>query len=130
MAAAQRGASIIEWMVIDLNEAQVKTLEQVRQVLEGARELVFQGAGDADEQRYEWIEPVLRRFGYRQLGRADRGAVLVYVQHLSGWCRAGYPVRRVHTFRPRHHAHLRHRVRGRLPQGPQPGARRQTAGLH
>jgi hypothetical protein len=89
-AAAQRGASIIELMVIDMNEAQVKTLEQMREVLEGTRALVFQGAGadDDDGQRYGWIEQVLRRFGYRRLGRAERGTVLAYVQHLSGYSRA------------------------------------------
>ena len=32
-----RGGSIIERMVIDMNEAQVRTLEQVRQVLEGTQ---------------------------------------------------------------------------------------------
>ena len=31
-AACWRGASIIEAMVIDMNEAQVRTVEQVRQV--------------------------------------------------------------------------------------------------
>ena len=79
--------SIIESMVIDLNEAQVRTLEQVRQVLAGTQALAFTAAAD-DEARYRWIEQVLRRFGYRQLGRADRGAVLAYVQRLSGYSRA------------------------------------------
>ena len=35
-----------------------------------------------------WIEQVLRRFEYRRLGRADNGAVLAYLQHLSGYSRA------------------------------------------
>ena len=47
----------------------------------------FRRAED-DEGRYGWIEQVLRRFGYRQLGRADRGAVLAYLQRLSGYSRA------------------------------------------
>lgn len=82
-----RGALIIRAMVIDMNEAQVRTLEQVRQVLAGTQALQF--AACADEQdRYEWIEHVLRRFGYRQLGRADRGSVLAYVQRFSGYSRA------------------------------------------
>jgi transposase InsO family protein len=79
--------SIIEAMVIDMNEAQVRTLEQVRQVLAGTQALEFSRAED-DEGRYEWIEQVLRRFGYRQLGRADRGPVLAYLQRLSGYSRA------------------------------------------
>lgn len=71
-------------MVIDMNEAQVRTVEQVRQVLEGTQELQFRAAQD-DEGRYGWIEAVLRRLGYRQLGRADKGAVLAYLQRLSGY---------------------------------------------
>ncbi|HRD97745.1 MAG TPA: transposase family protein [Rubrivivax sp.] len=80
-AALRRSGSIIESMVIDMNEAQVRTLEQVRQVLE------FQAAaGDAD--RYAWIEAVLKRFDYPRLARADHGSVLVYLQRLSGYSRA------------------------------------------
>ncbi|HMO46635.1 MAG TPA: DDE-type integrase/transposase/recombinase [Rubrivivax sp.] len=74
-------------MVIDMNEGQVRTLEQLRQVLAGTQELQFRRAED-DEGRYGWIEQVLRRFGYRQLHRADRGAVLAYLQRLSGYSRA------------------------------------------
>ena len=82
-----RGESIIDSMVIDMNEAQVRTLEQVRQVVAGTQALEFRRAED-DEGRYAWIEQVLRRFGYRQLGRADRGEVLAYLQRLSGYSRA------------------------------------------
>ena len=74
-------------MVIDMNEVQVRTLEQVRLVLAGTHELEFRRAED-DEGRYAWIDQVLRRFGYRQLARTDRGAVLAYLQRLSGYSRA------------------------------------------
>jgi len=79
--------SIIEWMVIDMDEAQVRTVHQVRQVLAGTQELQFRAAQDG-QSRYGWIEAVLRRLGYRQLGRADKGAVLAYLQRLSGYSRA------------------------------------------
>jgi len=74
-------------MVIDMNEAQVCTVEQVRQVLEGTQALQFSAAQD-DPGRYRWIDAVLRRLGYRQLGRSGRGAVLAYLQRLSGYSRA------------------------------------------
>jgi transposase InsO family protein len=74
-------------MVIDMNEAQVRTVEQVRQVLEGTQALQFRAAED-DEGRYGWIDAVLRRLDYRQLRRADRGMVLAYLQRLSGYSRA------------------------------------------
>lgn len=70
-----------------MNEAQVRTLEQVREVLAGTQQLQFQAAQD-DAGRYEWIDAVLRRFGWRQLGRADRGAVRAYLQRFSGYSRA------------------------------------------
>ena len=74
-------------MVIDMNEAQVRTLEQVRQVLAGTQALEFQATAD-DEGRYAWVEAVLRRFDYARLARSDRGPVLAYLQRLSGYSRA------------------------------------------
>ena len=87
VGAGKRGVPIIEPMVIDMNEAQVRTLEQVRQVVAGTQALEFRGAQD-DEGRYAWIGQVLSRFGYRRLGRADKGIVLAYLQRLSGYSRA------------------------------------------
>ena len=57
------GVPIIEVMVIDMNEALVRTLEQVRLVVAGTQALEFRQADDDD--RYAWIEQVLQRFGYR-----------------------------------------------------------------
>jgi transposase InsO family protein len=78
---------IIKCMVIDMNEAQVRTLEQVRQVLAGTQAMEFQAAAD-DAGRYVWIEGVLKRFEYARLARAERGCVLAYLQRLSGYSRA------------------------------------------
>lgn len=85
-------------MVIDMNEAQVRTLDQVRQVLAGTQVLEFQPTAD-EAGRYAWIESVLRRFEYRGLPRGDRGPVLAYVQRLSGYSRAQI-TRLVHPSRP------------------------------
>jgi hypothetical protein len=81
------GESIIERMVIDMNEAQVCSLEQVRQVLTGTQALEFRRAED-DAGRYAWVESVLGRLNYRVLPRGDRGAVLAYLPRLSGYSRA------------------------------------------
>jgi hypothetical protein len=81
------GELIIEWMVIDMNEAQVCSLEQVLQVLAGTQALEFRQAED-DEGRYAWVESVLGRLNYRVLPRGDRGPVLSYLQRLSGYSRA------------------------------------------
>ena len=74
-------------MVIDMNEAQVRTVEQMREVLAGTQAVQFAVAQD-DTGRYRWIEEVLRRIRYRGLPRASRGVVLQYLQRLSGYRRA------------------------------------------
>ena len=74
-------------MVIDMNEAQVRTVEQLRQVLKGTQAIEFRRAED-DVGRYRWIDAVLRRFDYRRLPRGDRAPVLAYLQRLSGYGRA------------------------------------------
>lgn len=74
-------------MVIDMNETQVRTLAQVREVVAGTQALEFRRAED-DVGRYAWIGAVLKRFEYRRLKRCDRGVMLVYLQRLSGYSRA------------------------------------------
>jgi transposase InsO family protein len=74
-------------MVIDMNESQVRTLEQVRQVLAGTLEMAFRGAQN-DTERYNWIASVLRRFEYRRRPRLERGVLLAYLGRLSGYSRA------------------------------------------
>ena len=73
--------------MIDMNEAQVSTVEKMRQVLAGTQALEFRQAGD-DAGRYAWIDAVLRRMDYRQLKRPERGVALAYLQRLSGYSRA------------------------------------------
>jgi transposase InsO family protein len=86
--ASGRGESIIRRMVIDMNEAQIRSVEQMLQVLAGTQALEFRQAGD-DQDRYAWIGAVLRRIDYNRLKkRPDRGVVLRYLQRLSGYSRA------------------------------------------
>jgi hypothetical protein len=73
-------------MVIDMNEAHVRTLEQVRQVLAGTQAMEFQASAD-DVGRYAWIESVLRRFEYRQLPRAGRGPWRCLSMWTAPWAR-------------------------------------------
>jgi hypothetical protein len=73
-------------MVIDMNEAQVRTVERCGRLLEGTQALEFRRAED-NEGRYRWIGAVLRRFDYRQLPREDRAPVLAYLKRLSGYSR-------------------------------------------
>lgn len=79
--------AIIEAMVIDMNEAQVKTLQQVRAVLEGTAAMEMRAVRDPSDS-YGWVAAVLKRFNYRQLGRPERGLVLRYLARFSGYSRA------------------------------------------
>jgi transposase InsO family protein len=86
-SACRLSGSIIHGMIIDMNEAQVRTVAQVREVMAGTQSLQFKVAQD-DSGRYAWIEAVLRRLNYRQLERPERGSVLSYLQRFSGYSRA------------------------------------------
>ena len=68
-----------------MNDSHIKTLEQVRQILEGtaAVELCI----DAKEERYTWIQTTLVRFHYLQLSKADKGLILSFLQKVSGYSR-------------------------------------------
>ena len=74
-------------MMIDMNEVQVRTLDQVRQVRAGTQAMEFHAAAD-DESRYAWIASVLKHSDSRRLAHADRGPVLSHLQRLSGSSRA------------------------------------------
>lgn len=68
-----------------MNDTQIKTLEQVRQFLNGVEtiDLVI----ETKEARYAWIRETLFRFRYRQLGKADKGLLLDFLHKVSGYSR-------------------------------------------
>ena len=71
-------------MVIDMEEARLQTIEQVRAFLDGATEIAFRVPR---AQRYRFIERVLKRFGYAQHGRVNRGVLLRYLERMTGLSR-------------------------------------------
>ena len=68
-----------------MNDTQIKTLEQVRQFLNGVEtiDLVI----ETKQARYAWIRETLIRFRYRQLGKADKGLLLDFLHKVSGYSR-------------------------------------------
>lgn len=74
-------------MVIDMNDAQLKTLDQIREFLAGTAAVAFKPAGD-DAARYRFITAVLSRFGYSRLGRPDKGLLRSYLMRTTGYSRA------------------------------------------
>lgn len=74
-------------MVINMNETQLCTIEQIRQFLSASAPIEFSAAGE-DGGRYAHISRVLKRFDYPRCSRADRGLLRGYLQHTSGYSRA------------------------------------------
>ncbi|MGF6597621.1 transposase InsO family protein [Paraburkholderia sp. GAS448] len=73
-------------MIVNLNESQIRALDQVRAVLDGTQTLDFAPAASPSKRR-EWVGSVLRRFRYNQLKRPHRGLVLRYLRRFSGFSR-------------------------------------------
>jgi len=74
-------------MVINMDESQLRTIEQVEQFLTASVEVTFTAHGD-DVERYAHISRVLKRFDYPRCSKHDRGVLLRYLQHTSGYSRA------------------------------------------
>lgn len=73
-------------MVIDMNEAKLVRIEQVRAFLEGTGDVSFTMPA-TENARYAHIETVLLRLGYRTLKRADKGVVRRYLMRTTGYSR-------------------------------------------
>ena len=82
-----RSGLIIVRMVINMNETQLRTIEQIEQFLSASGPVEFSAAGD-DSERYGHISRVLKRFDYPRSNRRERGVLLKYLRHTSGYSRA------------------------------------------
>ena len=75
-------------MVVDMNVSRIKNIEQVRSFQSWTLEVQFViadgAARERDKTRLGVIADVVRWFGYRRLGRADKSLILRYLQRLSG----------------------------------------------
>lgn len=69
-------------MTVNMDDSQIKTLEQVRLLLGTSNELAFKGT--SQKERYAWIGSVLDRFAYFSLAKKAKGAVKAYLERMSG----------------------------------------------
>ena len=74
-------------MVINMDESQLRTIEQIEQFLAASAEVAFTAHG-GDVERYAHISRVLKRFDYPRCNKHDRGVLLRYLQHTSDYSRA------------------------------------------
>ena len=71
-----------------MDETKLRTIEQLREFLAATPVVKFTHlAGGDDAQRYAHISRVLNRFDYCQRGKRERGVVLEYLRHTSGYSR-------------------------------------------
>ena len=70
--------------MINMEEAKLQTLEQIKAFLDGTSEVAFRVPKD---DRNPFIERVLKRFGYTQHGRIDKGVLLRYIERMTGLSR-------------------------------------------
>jgi transposase InsO family protein len=73
-------------MVIDMNETRLCTIEQIEQFLNASAQVEFSKYGD-DAERYGHISRVLKRFDYPRRNKRERGILLRYLRHTSGYSR-------------------------------------------
>ncbi len=66
-----------------MNDAQLETLDQIRQFLEGTEAISFQIINK--ETRYRWIQHTLVKFRYLKLSKTDKGLITRYVRKMTGY---------------------------------------------
>ena len=69
-----------------MDESRLRTIEQIEQFL-SASTLVAFSKHAADSERYEHITRVLKRFDYPRRNKRERGVLLRYLRHTSGYSR-------------------------------------------
>ena len=67
-----------------MDESRLRTIEQIEQFLSASTLVAFSRHGD-DIERYEHITRVLKRFDYPQRNKRERGVLLRYLRHTSGY---------------------------------------------
>lgn len=66
-----------------MNDTHIDTLDKVRQFFEGTEQIDF--SIDAKTDRYAFIQRSLIRFGYHSLTKPDKGLLLRFLAHVSGY---------------------------------------------
>jgi len=75
-------------MVINMNESRLTTIAQIEEFLSASASIEFKPDAGGDCERYAHISAVLRRFDYPRRNRRERGVLLAYLRHTSGYSRA------------------------------------------
>ena len=70
-----------------MDETRLNTIEQIQEFLQASSQIEFSAHG-SDGERYAHIGRVLKRFDYPRCAKRERGVLLAYMRHTSGYSRA------------------------------------------
>lgn len=76
-------------MVIDMNDAKLDTIEQIREFLAGTPDADFTIPAD-ESVLHDFVATVVKRFRYFKRPKGQRGILFAYMQRLSGYSRQPY----------------------------------------
>jgi transposase InsO family protein len=77
---------MIEAMRVIMDDRHLQTIDKIASFLEGNDDVEFSAV--SGEEKYEWIESVLRRFRYQKLRCGDKGLIRQYIGKVTGYSRA------------------------------------------
>jgi hypothetical protein len=78
---------IYDWdMRLKMNDEQLRTLEQAQQFMDSSQAMAFQGINT--QEKYLWIEEVLKKFKYQRLKRSGKGLLRRYIEKVTGYSRS------------------------------------------
>jgi transposase InsO family protein len=69
-----------------MDDRQLRTLEQVKQFVDGSQGIEFNGLNL--KEKYHWIEEALKKFKYPWLKKAGKGIIRQYIEKVTGYSRA------------------------------------------
>jgi len=69
-----------------MNDEQLQTIEQVNQFIDSSQEIKYKGINI--QEKYQWIEEVLRKFKYKRLKRNGKGILRRYIEKVTGYSRS------------------------------------------
>ena len=73
-------------MRLNMDDKQLRTLEQVKQFVDSSQGIEFSGINV--QEKYHWTEEVLTKFKYPRLKKAGKGVIGQYIRKVTGYSRA------------------------------------------
>jgi hypothetical protein len=73
-------------MQLDMDDKQLRTLEQIKQFVDSTQRIEFNGINL--KEKYHWTEEVLKKFKYQRLRKTGKGVLHQYIEKVTGYSRS------------------------------------------